>query len=102
RQFRGGNHSQSDGLISGNFAISSRREFGLRDDVLFVEKLGRLTKVISSLQRLLICQSDGGQLFAKLAFNKIERRLQRPSINPVNQTEREHVLAAVDFLSTQA
>ena len=88
RQLGCGDHAKGNGFISGDLAVLARRELGLGNDVLLVEKLGRLTEVIAGLERLLIRQRDGGQLFAEFAFNEVQSRLQRTPVEPPRRFKR--------------
>ena len=88
-------------FVAGDFAIFARGELGFGDLVLLVEEFGGFAVVIAGLEGQGVGEGDGGFL-GELGGDVLERRVERPAIEPVDQAEGEHVFAAIRFLGAKA
>ena len=76
-------------------------KLGLGDLVLLGKQLGGFAVVVAGLERQRLGLRDG-RLLGEFLVDVAQRRLHRPAVEPVDQAEGEHVLAAIDVLGAQA
>ena len=76
--------------------VLAGRELGLRDVELCVDRFNRFAVVVAGLQSGGIGAGDF-RFLAELVFDVPQRRLERPIVEPEDETHREEVAAAVFF-----
>ena len=97
-----GRGDEADGrrLVAGDLAVLARRDDGLLHLVVRGEDFGRVGEVVAGLQGDLVGLHDLRVLLELRAY-PFERRLHRAVVEPVEQAEREEVLAAIHLLARQ-
>ena len=100
RQVSGRDHADGGGFVARDLAVLAGGEPGLGDLVLLVKQLCGLAEVIAGLEGQRVGRGDL-RLLAEFLADVLQRRLQRPPVQPVHQTQRVHVLAPVGVLGAE-
>ncbi len=100
REFRRGDEADGGRLVARDLAVLAGRDDGLLDRVVGGEDLGRVGEVVAGLQGDLVGARDLRRL-RELRLNPVERVLHRAVVEPVEDAEREEVLAAIHLLARE-
>ena len=101
REFGCRDEAHRNGFVAGHFAISSGLKPCRTHAVAYLEGLSSFAEEIARLQGLEVGLGDV-RMFAKFLFDPVLRHVQRAIINPEDQSQREKVLAAINFLVGEA
>src|SRR5262249_14355294 len=96
----GGDKTPGSRLVAGDAAVLTRRQFRTRYDEVFLERLGRVAVVVPALQRPDI-RVDVRLLFLELVLDPLFGDFAVAVVEPVDQAQREEVLAAGGFFGRQ-
>ena len=97
----GGHQSPGQGLVAHDAAVRAGRQLGFGDVVLRVDRLDRFAVVVAGLEGGRVGLGDFGPL-AELVLDVAERRIERPVVEPIDQSHGEEVAAAVGVFLAQA
>ena len=96
-----GDQAVGERQVAGDVAVGARGHRGRLDLVLDHEGLGRLAEVPAGLERRDVGVADVGDLGEALLEER-DGRVDRASVHPRQQAQREHVLRAGGVLAGQA
>ena len=100
REFGGGDEADGGGLVPSYLSVLARRDDGLANLVVRRENFRGVGEVVAGLQGDLVGADDLGVLL-ELRADPFERRLHRSVVEPVEEPQREEVLAAIHLLARE-
>ena len=100
RQLRCRHESDRGGFVARDLAITARCDDRLFHLVVRRENFGCFSKVVSGLQGDFVCFNQLRVLF-ELGVDPIQGRIERSIVKPIQDSEREEVLAAIDLFARE-
>ena len=87
-------------MVAHDVAVGAWDQLGRFDLIAFAERFGRFAERPTGSQRRFVGRGHVG-LLAELVLDESQRRVQRSAEQPVHQTHREEILAAIGDLRRQ-